>query len=61
MKWWTAAVSAAGVLAFSLSAQANGRFPSAGHVEVDPADPAHIVLRATYGLVVTRDGGSRWD
>ena len=42
-------------------AEANGRFPSAGHVEVDPADPAHIVLRATYGLVVTRDGGKRWD
>jgi photosystem II stability/assembly factor-like uncharacterized protein len=42
------------------AAFANGRFPSAGHVEVDPADPAHVVLRATYGLVVTRDGGSKW-
>ncbi len=43
------------------AAFANGRFPSAGHVEVDPADPAHVVLRATYGLVVTRDGGSKWN
>ncbi len=42
------------------SARANGRFPSAGHVEVDPSDPAHVVLRATYGLVVSRDGGERW-
>jgi photosystem II stability/assembly factor-like uncharacterized protein len=39
---------------------ANGRFPSAGHVEVDPADPAHVVLRATYGLIVSTDGGERW-
>ncbi|WP_240807051.1 WD40/YVTN/BNR-like repeat-containing protein [Polyangium spumosum] len=42
------------------TAQANGRFPSAGHVEVDPADPAHVVLRATYGLVVSTDAGERW-
>ncbi|MDI3286469.1 hypothetical protein [Polyangium sp. 15x6] len=38
----------------------NGRFPSAGHVEVDPMDPAHVVLRATYGLVASTDGGARW-
>jgi hypothetical protein len=50
-----------GLMSWAPSVHANGRFPSAGHVEVDPADPAHIVLRATYGLVVTRDGGSRWD
>jgi MYXO-CTERM domain-containing protein len=43
------------------TAQANGRFPSAGHIEVDPQDPLHIVVRATYGLVVTRDGGDSWN
>jgi len=42
-------------------ARANGRFPSAGHVEVDPLDPLHIVVRATYGLIVTRDGGDSWN
>ncbi|UQA61892.1 WD40/YVTN/BNR-like repeat-containing protein [Polyangium aurulentum] len=43
------------------TAHANGRFPSAGHVEVDPADPARVVVRATYGLLVTTDGGKRWE
>lgn len=43
------------------AAQSNGRFPSAGQVEVDPANPAHLALRATYGLVVTADGGERWE
>jgi len=55
------ALSMLELVSMASTAQANGRFPSAGHVEVDPADPAHIVLRATYGLVVTRDGGNRWN
>ena len=57
------ALPLAALAALALSsgpAHANGRFPSAGHVEVDPADPAHVVLRATYGLVVSTDGGERW-
>ncbi|WP_437651271.1 WD40/YVTN/BNR-like repeat-containing protein [Sorangium sp. So ce362] len=49
---------------FALSAAApalaNGRYPSAGQILVDPADPDHIVVRATYGALVTRDGGERW-
>jgi len=44
-----------------LPAFANGRFPSAGHVEVDPNDPNHLVLRATYGLLTSRDGGAHFD
>src|SRR5262245_60018945 len=36
-------------------ALANGRFPRAGQIAVDPADPAHIVVRATFGLMVTRN------
>ncbi len=53
-----------GVLAALVSSEsvwANGRFPSAGHVEVDPNNPEHIVLRATYGLLVTHDGGKHWN
>jgi MYXO-CTERM domain-containing protein len=52
---------AALALAAASPALANGRFPSAGHVEVDPADPARVVVRATYGLLVTRDAGARWE
>lgn len=61
MKWHFAALGVLAISSAAWTARANGRFPAAGHVEVDPADPAHIVLRATYGLVVTRDGGKRWD
>lgn len=61
MKKYVATLGLLGVFLATPHAQANGRFPSAGHIEVDPANPAHIVVRATYGLVVTRDGGNRWD
>jgi len=57
MKRALAAFSLALALCTASEAQANGRFPSAGHVEVDPADPAHIVLRATYGVLESRDSG----
>jgi len=61
MKWFRIAAFALGFLCWDDAARANGRFPSAGHVEVDSADASHIVLRTTYGLLVTRDGGRRWD
>ena len=43
------------------SAEANGRFPAAGQIVVDPSDPAHILVRTTYGLLSTRDRGATWD
>src|SRR6478752_1822446 len=36
---------------------ANGRFPSANQLLVDPADSSHLVLRATYGLLSSHDAG----
>lgn len=47
-------------LAGAGSARANGRYPAAGLVALDPSDPLHIVVRATYGLVSTQDGGLTW-
>lgn len=41
-------------------ALANGRYPIAGLVAPDPADPAHLVVRTTYGVVSTHDGGATW-
>ncbi len=41
-------------------AMANGRFPSAGQLVVDPADAAHIVVRTTFGLLQTFDAGATW-
>ncbi|MGH7327077.1 MAG: WD40/YVTN/BNR-like repeat-containing protein [Polyangiaceae bacterium] len=43
------------------SAHANGRFPAAGQLVVSPADPSHLVLRTTYGLVLSNDTGQNWD
>ncbi len=42
-------------------ASANGRFPAAGQLVVDPSDGSHIVVRTTYGLITTRDRGETWD
>ena len=42
------------------SALANGRFPAAGQIVVNPSDPNHLVVRATYGLTVSNDHGAHW-
>ena len=39
---------------------ANGRFPRAERLLEDASDPEHLVLAATYGLLVTRDRGQNW-
>jgi hypothetical protein len=42
------------------SAHANGRFPAADQLIIDPLDPLHIVVRTTFGFVESRDGGKNW-
>jgi hypothetical protein len=34
----------------------NGRFPEANQVVFAPADPAHLLVRTTFGLLESRDG-----
>jgi photosystem II stability/assembly factor-like uncharacterized protein len=41
-------------------ARANGRFPASSSVVFDPHDPKTIYVRATFGVLVTRDGGDSW-
>ncbi|MBW2465649.1 MAG: hypothetical protein JRH11_28650 [Deltaproteobacteria bacterium] len=43
-------------------AQAHGRFPATGEVAFHPTDPNVILLRTTFGLLATDDGGGvfRW-
>lgn len=41
-------------------ASANGRYPAAGQIALDPADPSTLLVRTTYGVLVTRDAGHRW-
>jgi photosystem II stability/assembly factor-like uncharacterized protein len=39
---------------------AHGRFPQTGQIVWDPSDDNRIVVRATFGLVESRDGGESW-
>ena len=41
-------------------AQANGRFPASNAVVFSPADEDTVLVRVTFGLVVTRDRGKSW-
>jgi hypothetical protein len=44
----------------SLPARANGRFPAANSIIFSPSDPNLVIVRATYGLLPSFDGGSTW-
>lgn len=56
--------AALAVLAMSLlatgPAAANGRYPLADQIVIDPREPAHLVARATFGLLDSDDGGHTW-
>ncbi|MET0593596.1 MAG: sialidase family protein [Polyangiaceae bacterium] len=41
-------------------ASANGRFPAADQLIIDPSDPTHIVVRTTFGFVESHDSGKTW-
>jgi hypothetical protein len=47
-------------LAAPAVASANGRFPAAGQIAQGPASSDTILVRATYGLALTRNGGQEW-
>jgi photosystem II stability/assembly factor-like uncharacterized protein len=51
---------AVAALLFTSSAAGNGRYPATNQLVVAPTDPSHLVVRSTYGLVVTRDAGKSW-
>lgn len=53
-------LAGAAVIAAAGTAAANGRYPAAGLIALDPSDPQHIVVRATYGIISTSDGGDTW-
>ncbi len=47
-------------LALTSSAAANGRFPLAQQLVESPTDASVLVLRATFGLVISQDAGKTW-
>jgi hypothetical protein len=53
--------AALAVVVATASAGANGRFPAAQHVVIGPGASSDVIaLRATFGLVLSRDGGATW-
>lgn len=56
-----AASLAASLVAFSERAAANGRFPATNAIVLAPRDPSTLVLRASYGVLVSHDAGKSWD
>lgn len=54
------AVPLLAALAIPSPAFANGRYPAAGQIVVAPTDEDHIVVRATYGILSSRDAGKSW-
>ena len=43
------------------AAHANGRFPFVNQLVANPDDPDQLVLRGTFGVVVSKDRGGTWD
>ncbi|HEY4119547.1 MAG TPA: hypothetical protein VGM56_16880 [Byssovorax sp.] len=56
-----AAAATLAVASFVGAARANGAFPSAAQIVPQPGDPSHVVLRATFGVLPSRDGGATFD
>lgn len=48
------------ITAWTGVAQANGRFPYANHIVVDPSDQKHVLVRTTYGMIQSFDAGASW-
>lgn len=42
-------------------ARGNGKFPAAGQIVVDPGDAQRILVRTTFGILTSADGGQRFD
>lgn len=56
-----AVIATVAALSIPTPALANGRYPAAGQIAIAPSDPSTILVRATYGILLTKDGGQRWD
>ena len=57
---WLVAASAAIALSFPTVASANGRYPASNQIAFSPSDPGLVVLRTTFGLLFSHDGGASW-
>jgi MYXO-CTERM domain-containing protein len=58
-RWWTVLFGACVLLAAG-TARANGRYPLADQIVIDPANADHLVARATFGLLGSDNAGQRF-
>src|SRR5262245_8417671 len=42
-------------------ANANGRFPASSALIIAPKDPQTMIMRSTFGVLLSRDQGVNWD
>jgi MYXO-CTERM domain-containing protein len=49
------------VTAATGDAHANGRLPTSNKILFAPNDPGFVLLRTTFGVLISRDGGGTWD
>lgn len=50
-----------GLAATEGQARANGRFPESNKILFSPGDPDTVILRVTFGLLLSHDHGKTWD
>jgi hypothetical protein len=55
-----ATASALAVLVTAGPASANGRYPASNQLLFAPSDPRLVVLRATFGVLLSHDAGTTW-
>ena len=58
MRRYAGALALAAALLTSGTADANGRFPATVNIRFHPTDPDFFMVPATFGLLVTHDGGA---
>jgi hypothetical protein len=56
---WLVAAGVA-IAAAPAVASANGRYPASNQIAFSPSDPGLVVLRTTFGLLFSHDGGGSW-
>lgn len=54
------AATVAGILAAAPSARANGRFPASNQILFSPTQSGMVVVRNTFGITISKDGGNSW-
>jgi hypothetical protein len=59
-RWWSAALVGVALTAAPGPALANGRYPLSQQLLFDPSNASALYLRATYGILASRDAGASW-